>query len=266
MIAKGWVRVTMFCIVYLNILLLVAMFMVTGQSPYVSIITNVFISVGMVIFFRLFIDARSVKSLGMQWQTGNAITGLLLAPLMLGVGCLLLALLNVLQWTGCSFNPTDFFSAIILMILVAIGEEMVFRGYILNNLMQSMSFRAALLITSVLFALIHSGNAGVTPLAFVNLFLGGMIIGLNYIYTRNLSFAILFHFSWNFFQGPVLGYDVSGVELQSVLQLQLTGNDLFTGGLFGFEGSIADTIVSVITLVVLYLIYQKHYGSEKLIS
>ncbi len=257
MITKGWVRVTIFCIAYLNILLVVAMFMVTGVSPFLVVTINTLVSVSLVVFFRLFIDVRSVKSLGLQWQTGNAVTGLLLAPVMLGAGCLLLYLFNILHWTAITFSIADFLSAIVLMMMVAIGEELVFRGYILNNLLQSLRPWVALLISSVLFAAIHSGNAGLTALAFVNLFLGGMVLGIGYIYTRNLWFAILFHFSWNFFQGPVLGYDVSGVELQSILQLKLSGTPLFTGGVFGFEGSVADTIVSVITLLVLYFIYRK---------
>ncbi len=70
----------------------------------------------------------------------------------------------------------------------------------------------ALLITSVLFALFHEANPDVSVFAIINILFAGILIGLNYIFTKNLWFGICFHFAWDYFQGPVLGYEVSGVE------------------------------------------------------
>jgi membrane protease YdiL (CAAX protease family) len=152
------------------------------------------------------------------------------------------------------------FIAVVLMGLIALAEEMVFRGYILNNLMQSMHPWAALACSAVIFAVAHGSNPGITSIATVNLVLAGLLLGINYVYTRNLWFAILFHFSWNFFQGPVLGYEVSGLPLQSVLQPGLNGPWWLTGSPFGFEGSFIATCLLMLSLLVLHSVYTAQYG------
>jgi membrane protease YdiL (CAAX protease family) len=96
---------------------------------------------------------------------------------------------------------------------------------------------------------VHLGNLHIDVIAVVNLLAGGFLLGINYIYTRNLWFSILFHFSWNFCQGSVLGYEVSGLGFQSLLQMEKNGNTLLTGGQFGFEGSVIATILLVIAIL-----------------
>jgi hypothetical protein len=104
----------------------------------------------------------------------------------------------------------------------------------------------ALAITSLLFALLHAFNPNITWLALLNIFLAGFVMGIVYVYTGNLWFAIAFHFSWNFFLGPILGYEVSGLPLESLLQQSIHGPDWLTGGEFGLEGSVLDGAFSVI--------------------
>jgi membrane protease YdiL (CAAX protease family) len=123
-------------------------------------------------------------------------------------------------------------------VAVAFMEELVFRGYLLNNLMQSVNKWLALLITALLFAVVHISNPDVTILPVLNVFVAGLLLGINYIYTKNLWFSIFFHFIWNVFQGPVLGYEVSGFDMPFILEQNLEGPALLTGGEFGFEGSI----------------------------
>jgi membrane protease YdiL (CAAX protease family) len=94
----------------------------------------------------------------------------------------------------------------------------------------------------------------------INIFLAGILLGINYIYTKNLWFAILFHLSWNFIQGPLLGYKVSGVNLPSLLQTSMNGDLLLTGGDFGFEGSIFDLAITILTILILYLVYERKFA------
>jgi membrane protease YdiL (CAAX protease family) len=136
----------------------------------------------------------------------------------------------------------------------------VFRGYILNNLMESMNKWMALGISAALFMMAHGTNPGITFIAAINLFLAGLLLGINFIHTRNIWFAVCFHFSWNFFQGPVLGYEVSGLPLQSVLQPSLQGAWYITGGSFGLEGSFVATGLFLLALLLLYATYEKRTG------
>ena len=86
------------------------------------------------------------------------------------------------------------------------------------------------------------------------------LLGINYIYTKNLWFGILLHFSWNFFQGPLLGFEVSGLPLQSLLQHDIQGSELLTGGKFGFEGSLVATVLLTMAIVILAWVYEKKYA------
>lgn len=212
--------------------------------------------------FRKFLDKQTVVSLGLATRGNlvNGAVGLFTAIIILGVGTLALVALKNLQWTDIHFNAVQFSTGLVLMLVVSFSEELVFRGYILNNLMASTNKWLALAISAVLFAVLHLNNPGITVMAALNIFIAGLLLGINYIYTRNLWFGILFHFMWNFYQGPVLGYKVSGVELESVLEQQVVGHPLITGGPFGFEGSVLNLVLSMIAILLLASVYKKRYG------
>ena len=78
------------------------------------------------------------------------------------------------------------------------------------------------------------------------MFLAGILLGLSYIYTKNLWFPIAFHFSWNLFQ-TIFGFNVSGQNTYSLIEFEITENTILNGGDFGFEGSIFATIFMILT-------------------
>ena len=279
LIKQGWLRALVFMLLFMVCALpagmMVGMLLMGNHDnhaasiPLTAIIVSLFvssiISVLLTILCRRVIDRKSVMSLGFSWRgyLQEVYTGFFLGPILLGLGSLLLFAVKKLNWTNATFHASDFFIALVLMCMIALSEEMVFRGYILNNLMQSMNKRAAWGISAALFALAHGGNMGITSIATVNLFLGGLLLGINYIYTRNLWFGIFFHFSWNFFQGPVFGYEVSGVPLQSVLHPDLKGPWWITGAPFGFEGSLITTFLFIVALLLLFAVYEKRYEKRQ---
>lgn len=211
--------------------------------------------------FNKYIDKRTFKSLGFDWKGfGNqAMAGFFLPFVLLGTGTLILFYVKYLTWTDVHLDGTLFIINVVTMVLVAFGEELVFRGYVLNNLMQSFNRWIALATSALLFATFHIGSPGANILPLINVFIAGLLLGVNYSHTRNLWFGIFFHFTWNFFQGPVLGYKVSGKSFGSILEQDLQGPPLLTGGNFGFEGSVLCTILLLITVVVLEWIYTTKY-------
>lgn len=283
LIKQGWLRVLLFCIAYLVLTILMAVpvsalvllihkdeikqgakieELMNGDYLWISILIALIVSIIVVFIFRKFIDRKNVLSLGFRIPNqADAWTGFFLAPAMLGIGTLILYLSKHLRWTDITFSGRSLFFELGLMLFVAIYEEVVFRGYILSNLMESFNKWIALLLSALLFTLFHIINPGIGFIPMLNIFLAGILLGINYIYTKNLWFAILFHLAWNFFQGPVLGYKVSGVNLATLLQTELNGDLLLTGGDFGFEGSVLDLALSVIAIIVLYQVYQKKYAS-----
>lgn len=213
----------------------------------------------LVFIFRKFIDRRTVYSLGWNFSDNklNAFVGLFAGIASVGAGTLILAAMKNLRFTGWMVDGEDLIISLGIMILVAVAEELMFRGYILSNLMQSTNKYIALLVSAILFGVAHLSNPNFNWLTFVNIFLAGLFLGINYIYTQNLWYAILLHFAWNFFQGPILGYEVSGLNFQSLLQQELNGNEMITGGKFGFEGSIVATVMMIIFTLIMGIVYRR---------
>lgn len=274
-IQKGWLRVLLFLIGYLlliffgsafiGVLVVMAGLNATAETLFYSTIAlNFIIAFATVGLFRNLFDRQSIKSLGFEWKgfgkerTAGFLTGILLLSLMATV----LWLMKLLQWLPADGDINGFVLAIVMMILVSFAEELVFRGYVLNNLMQSMPKEAALFTSAVLFAVFHSLNPNFNLIAFINIFIAGMLLGVNYIYTRNLWFAIFFHFTWNFFQGPILGFEVSGLSLPSLLDQNLRGSILLTGGEFGLEASWLTTFATSLMTIALFFLFQRKYESN----
>jgi uncharacterized protein len=149
-----------------------------------------------------------------------------------------------------------FYSAIITM-LVSLIEEISMRGYLLSSLMDSMNKYLALLVSSMVFAFFHLLNPNMSLIGFTNIFLAGCLMGIGYIYNRSLWFPIALHFSWNFFLGPVFGFEVSGLPYKGVFQHTVTGPDWITGGNFGAEGSLLLSVFLIFFIVCFGLLFKK---------
>jgi hypothetical protein len=144
------------------------------------------------------------------------------------------------------------------LLFAAALEEMTFRGYMLSNLTASMNKYIALGIISLLFGLGHAAGQNVNIVGMVNCTLMGALVGLYYVHRQNLWAPIAFHLGWNFFQGTILGFRVSGREFDySFLSTKFSGNELVTGGANGFEGSLILTFLTILTISLYAIILQK---------
>lgn len=129
--------------------------------------------------------------------------------------------------------------------LVAVGEEVLTRGYPFHALQRRYNGIVAILTTSVVFSIMHAANPSVTVFALVNIFLAGIWLGAARILSGGLWLPIGMHLSWNFVLGPVLGYPVSGIVEASILRTEAQGPLWITGGYFGPEGGTIVTVVLV---------------------
>jgi membrane protease YdiL (CAAX protease family) len=238
--------------------------LLTGNYLWLMILLEFAISVIGVFIFRLLIDRRGMW--GTRWSmegfTGEAMTGLFLGPAILGISALLMLASGHLIWPDIVWDPSTLFVSFGLMAMIAFSEELVFRGYVLDSLMESFPNKwMALSISAVLFAAFHFTSPGIYNLGFVNLVVAGFLLGINYVYTKNCWFSFFLHLSWNFFQGPILGFRVSGLTLPSLLQTETKGDLFITGGDFGLEGSILTTVVAVIAFFVIAWAFERKYNS-----
>ena len=158
----------------------------TTGFNYLVFVVAAIVSMALVWLFTTFIDRRSFNSIGFGFTDSgmHAGTGFFTGIFLVCAGAVILYFTKHLQWTGISFNGQDLFISFGLMAIVAIYEETVFRGYILNNLLQSVNKWLALFISAFIFALAHIANPGVTTTGGINILLAGLLLGTNYIYTK----------------------------------------------------------------------------------
>ena len=214
-----------------------------------------------------FIDRKPLMSIGLSVKdkANEMLVGLGFALAFIGSLFFILWLLGAITITGyVGFKPGVFIVSMMLF-LAAFDEELIFRGYILNSMMDSSSRWVALAGSSALFALMHAGNPSVWSnwVPMTELFAAGFILGISYTFTKNLWFPTFFHFGWNFFQG-LLGFEISGINVDSwkMISHENTGNvpDIISGGAFGIEGSV---ITLSCTIICTYFIYKYYNELDK---
>jgi membrane protease YdiL (CAAX protease family) len=214
----------------------------------------------LVYIFTRFIDRKDFKSVGFQVKgyVKDIFPGIALGAGIMLSGFLILLALNEINVKGFNFDIYYFFISIVIFVFVAINEEVFIRGYLLNNFLQSMNKYLALILSSLIFSLLHIFNPNFDLMSFAGIFLAGILLGIAYIFTKNLWFPIALHFSWNFFQGTVFGFEVSGISIYSIINQQPVENNLLNGGEFGFEGSILSHIFIVIAVVFIWQFAKKY--------
>ncbi|MED1205811.1 CPBP family intramembrane glutamic endopeptidase [Heyndrickxia acidicola] len=129
-------------------------------------------------------------------------------------------------------------------IFVAANEELFFRGYVISVLKQTRSTPLIYLGSCLLFSLAHTENPHVHIMGIINICLIGLLFAYMFIQTKSLWMSMGYHFLWNFFQGNILGFDVSGTPGNGFFHIKEADN-LLTGGSFGIEASVWTTLVIV---------------------
>lgn len=148
---------------------------------------------------------------------------------------------------------------LILFILVGFAEELLSRGYIIGAMEASNNNKwFAIMVSAVIFSLMHYGNNGFSLIPFLNIFLVGILFGVMYVKTKSIWLSTGFHITWNFFQGCIYGMPVSGITTPKLYEMTFVGNSILNGGTFGPEGGLIVTMVIILMLVSLvFLIKNK---------
>ena len=203
--------------------------------------------------FQRFINREAFTSIGLEFSgyKDDFISGLLIGFGLIVIGFGILLIFNFISIASLQFSFIDQLFYLCLFAVVSLNEEIAMRGYILQNLSSSFNKYIALALSSLVFMVMHIGNPNMSAIPLFNLFLAGLFLGIYCIHRKNLWFPIGAHFTWNYFQGPVLGFEVSGNVVDSIFIQSLAGSDLITGGQFGFEGSIILTTFMIIGIIYL---------------
>ncbi|WNR42587.1 CPBP family intramembrane glutamic endopeptidase [Paenibacillus roseipurpureus] len=157
-------------------------------------------------------------------------------------------------------------AGLLLFIGVALNEELFARGYLQGLLKHQYGVKTAVTVSTLIFAFLHSFNPGMwsSPIPFINLVLAGLLLGLSREFTDSLWMPVGLHFAWNFMQGCVFGFDVSGIEMSSLIKTTTQGADLISGGRFGAEGSVVTSFILVLGLIMIYNYYQTRSAIQRM--
>ena len=209
--------------------------------------------------FRKYVDKRSFKSLGFYTKSsGNQLLwGGLMGVVIISFAFLTLCITKQIVFLQYSFNTTELLLNIVLFICVGVSEELVMRGYVLSNLMDSYNKYLALFISSLLFSMMHIPNNNVSLVGLLSIFVSGILLGLPVLITKKLWFSIALHFTWNYFQGPIFGFNVSGFKTQSLISFRIPKANVWNGGKFGFEGSFLSIVLMIIAIALVWWFFRK---------
>jgi len=216
-------------------------------------------ALGLIWAFRRFVDRRSFVSLGFSLKAPfgrHLLYGLIWGVSLMAAVFGLTYALGGITVASTQFPIGQLVILVFTLLPAAVLEEVLLRGYLLHNLMQSTNRYVAVLFISLLFALGHSFNANLSITGLANIVLAGILLGVYYVHRQNLWFPMALHFAWNYMQSPVLGSPVSGAVTPSVLTLNVTGSDLLTGGKFGFEGSLVTTVLTIVAILAVHFTYR----------
>lgn len=216
------------------------------------------------IFWVKVIEKNSLSTLGFVKRNWLKYLGwgILLSLLQMGVIALVYQVggIGTFELNELSLEPILFILGLFPFWLLQGGtEEVATRGWLLTRIAARTNLSLAIAISSSLFGILHLGNSGVTFLSLLNIILDGVLAGLLFIYTDSIWLVVAQHGTWNYVQGNLLGFQVSGTGANaSIFTFTMgSGPDWLTGGAFGAEGSIITTLVLLVSLVIVYRIGER---------
>jgi len=228
-----------------------------GERLVIAVAAN-FTAAGVATAFSLRLFERGqLSDIGLGWNTAsrrNLIVGLLggiaaamavlLIPVLFRIAAIHRAPTQHFEWGSLVFFT-------LILMFGATGEEMLFRGYGFQTFMAGTGPFGAILPFAMLFAFTHANNPAFGPIAFLNTFLWGVLLGFAFLNSGDLWLPIGLHFGWNWVL-PILGDNLSGITM-GITGCMMTWDvgNLWSGGAYGVEGGLLTTAIIVFLFIYL---------------
>lgn len=212
------------------------------------------VMVGLYALFRF--DGSRKKDIPLNKLAAHIGLGLAIG---LGYFCVvtgIMALAGCYRITAVGAPLKELIWAFCFFAVVAVGEEILFRGVLFRWIDEKWGFPVALVVSGLVFGLVHWTNPGGTLWAGIAIAIeAGLLLGAAYKWSGTLWLPIGIHWAWNFSQGNIFGFKVSGQDAGvSLLQAQIQGPDWVTGGAFGAEASVVAVVMGALASA--WLIWQ----------
>lgn len=203
------------------------------------------------------VDGRSPGALGFGWGAfagRETVLGFGIGGALISAVALLLVATASAYWVPDAGSSAGYLQmladSLLFFGLAAALEEVLFRGYPFQVLVQGIGAWPAIVLASVLFGVLHGRNPHVSRLALANIALAGVWLSVAFLRTRSLWFATGAHTGWNWTMASLFDFPVSGLAMDTPLyDVHPVGAQWWTGGSFGPEGGLAATLALAIGTV-----------------
>ena len=226
-----------------------------------NFIGGIFVAILAILSYSLFYkfyEKREITEFSKKDIVKNLTIGVILGALLQSLTILVIYLKG--GYTIVSVNPISFIiPPLTIGFTSAIFEEILMRGIIFRITEEKLGSYIALIISAVLFGMMHLANPNSSLTAGIGLAIqAGLLLGASFIYSRSLWLPIAIHFAWNFTQSAIFGANVSGNKISKTLVTsRIEGAEWFTGGQFGPEGSIQATLFCLIATIIFMILSSK---------
>ena len=221
--------------------------MMSGWSVWIA---DTVVAIVMIVLYKVFVrwfEDEQPKDLPMNRLAGHTAMGLGvgLGYFIVVVGIMMA--ISLYRIDGYQLNWIQLADMFFYFLIVAVGEEIAFRGVLFRWIDERFGFWWAMIISGFIFGLVHLTNDNATLWGAIGIALeAGLLLGAAYKWSGSLWFPIGIHWAWNFSQGNIFGFAVSGNNAgDSIIQATIDGPQWLTGGAFGAEASVISMVVGL---------------------
>ncbi|MGL5153215.1 MAG: CPBP family intramembrane glutamic endopeptidase [Clostridium sp.] len=243
-----------------------------NTNPLFILFVMVTIQILLYFSFVRIVEKRKISTLGLKINKHTLyeyVIGFLIGFLMFSSAAILIILTGSaeISFKGLGYGGLwTYIFVIITWGFQGACEEIMMRGHTLPIIGKAINVPFAVLISSTFFSLLHILNNGLTTLALINLSLFGVFAALYALYSKNIWGICALHSSWNFAQGNLWGFSVSGNDIMgnTLMQSRNIGSNIINGGAFGPEGGLCVTLVLVVGIISIIFLQKRKTIKEGL--
>ncbi len=238
----------------------------------VNQVVEIFAVTASVFLARRFLDRRSISSLGLKldiWTAIDIFAGVVITFFMMGFIYLIEWSVGWLTFNGFAWETDSLLTVmggtlgmLVVFIFVGWNEELLSRGYHLQTIASGLNLFWGVVISSTVFGILHLGNPNATWISAAGIFFAGLFLAYGYLTTKQLWLPIGLHIGWNYFEGVVFGFPVSGLDVYHLTRITVNGPELWTGGAFGPEAGLV-VLPGLLLGTILIFIYTRFARKQK---
>ena len=228
------------------------------------------VSAAMVALYMVFVrwfERQPAKDIPIRKLAGDTAKGFGVGTCFFVMVVAVMSALGLYKIMNIGLDPAlGIISSLFLFLVVATGEEIMFRGVLFRWIDEKWGFAAALIVSAVLFGALHLLQPNATWWSSLAIAIeAGLLLGAAYKMSGTLWFPIGIHWAWNFFQGNIFGFAVSGTDAgNSLIHSSVSGPDILTGGLFGAEASIITVVLgAALSAWFIFRVYKKAETTDR---